>query len=242
MEFLKYFFRGVSECSDFKVFGLIHIIILFIGILGVVFLTKRVSVSRKFERIIGTVLLSQQIILYTWYLLSGYNLLTEGLPLYHCRIAIISTGIGLLFNKSICRKLGSIWGLIGAVSALVYPGLDPFVFPHITQFSFFVGHLFLLWGSVYCIFIEGIKLDEKDLKTIIYFTNIYHIAVFILNHMIEANYGYMRISPIGIGNNLHPVVYGLMVIALFNVVIVFMNALMNRQQKGSMIDNYPIYT
>ena len=27
--------------------------------------------------------------LYTWYLLSGYNLLIEGLPLYHCRIAII---------------------------------------------------------------------------------------------------------------------------------------------------------
>ena len=33
-------------------------------------------------------------------------------------------------------------------------GLDPFVFPHITQFSFFIGHLFLLWGAVYCIFIE----------------------------------------------------------------------------------------
>lgn len=242
MEFLKYFFRGVSECSNFKVFGLIHIAILFIGILGVLFIIKRIGISRKFERIIGTVLLLQQIILYTWYLITGYNLLTEGLPLYHCRIAIISIGIGLLFNKSICKKLGSMWGLIGSISALVYPALDPFVFPHITQFSFFVGHLFLLWGSVYCIFIEGIKLDEKDLKTIIYFTNIYHISVFILNRMIEANYGYMRISPIGIGNNLHPVVYGLMVIALFNVVIVFMNTLMNRQQKSNAIDNYPIYT
>ena len=242
MEFLKYFFRGVSECSDFKVFGLIHIAILFIGILGVVFLTKRVSVSRKFERIIGTVLLSQQIILYTWYLLSGYNLLTEGLPLYHCRIAIISTGIGLLFNKSICKKIGAIWGLIGSISALAYPALDPFVFPHITQFSFFIGHLFLLWSSVYCIFIEDIELNEKDIKTIIYFTNVYHISMFIFNHMIEANYGYMRISPIGIGDNLHPVVYGLIVITLFNILIIFMNALMNRQQKSNAIDNYPIYT
>ena len=57
------------------------------------------------------------------------------------------------------------WGLIGAVFALIYPsGLDPFLFPHITQFSFFIGHLFLLWGSVYCIFIECVKFDKRTLK------------------------------------------------------------------------------
>lgn len=237
MDFFKYFFRNTSEYSNFKIFGWSHITILFIGILGIRSIIKRINVSRKFEKIVGIVLLSQQAILYTWYLLSGYKLLTEGLPLYHCRIAILLTGIGLLFNKSICKKLGSIWGLIGAVFALVYPsGLDPFIFPHITQFSFFIGHLFLLWGSVYCIFVECIKLNKKDLKTTIYFTNIYHISVFILNHMIGANYGFMRISPIGIGNNLHPVVYGLIVTALFNVLIIFMNSLMNRQQKSNEVE------
>ena len=237
MDFFKYFFRNTSEYSNFKIFGSGHISILLVAILGVVSMIKRIGISRKFEKIVGIVLLSQQAILYTWYLLSGYKLLTEGLPLYHCRIAILLTGIGLLFNKSICRKLGSIWGLIGAVFALVYPsGLDPFIFPHITQFSFFIGHLFLLWGSVYCIFVECIKLNKKDLKTTIYFTNIYHISVFILNHMIGANYGFMRISPIGIGNNLHPVVYGLIVTALFNVLIIFMNSLMNRQQKSNEVE------
>ena len=237
MDFFKYFFRNTSEYSNFKIFGSGHISILLVAILGVVSMIKRIGISRKFEKIVGIVLLSQQAILYTWYLLSGYKLLTEGLPLYHCRIAILLTGIGLLFNKSLCRKLGSIWGLIGAVFALVYPsGLDPFIFPHITQFSFFIGHLFLLWGSVYCIFVECIKLNKKDLKTTIYFTNIYHISVFILNHMIGANYGFMRISPIGIGNNLHPVVYGLIVTALFNILIIFMNSLMNRQQKSNEVE------
>lgn len=237
MDFFKYFFRNTSEYSNFKIFGWSHITILFIGILGIRSMIKRIGISRKFEKIVGIVLLSQQAILYTWYLLSGYKLLTEGLPLYHCRIAILLTGIGLLFNKSICKKLGSMWGLIGAVFALVYPsGLDPFIFPHITQFSFFIGHLFLLWGSVYCIFVECIKLNKKDLKTTIYFTNIYHISVFILNHMIGANYGFMRISPIGIGNNLHPVVYGLIVTALFNILIIFMNSLMNRQQKSNEVE------
>ena len=235
MDFLKYLFRNATEYSDFNIFGLAHITILFIGILGIVFILKRMNVSRKFERILGIVLLAQQIILYTWYLRSGYKLLTEGLPLYHCRIAIILTGIGLFFNKSICKKIGSIWGLIGAVSALVYPVLDPFVFPHITQFSFFIGHLFLLWGAVYCIFIECIKIDKKDFKTVIYFTNIYHIVVFILNHMIGSNYGFMRVSPIGIGNNLHPVVYGIVVMVIFNLLMILMNAFINRQKKSSEI-------
>ena len=170
----------------------------------------------------------------TMYLLSKYHVLTEGLPLYHCRVAIILMGIGLLFNKRICRKLGSMWGLIGAVFALIYPsGLDPFLFPHITQFSFFIGHLFLLWGSVYCIFIECVKFDKKDFKIAIYFTNIYHISMFILNHIIGANYGFMRVSPIGIGKNLPPIVYGLIVIGIFNLLMIFMSVLINKQEKSN---------
>ncbi len=80
-------------------FGWQHIAILFIGTLGIISMIKRIAVNRKFEKIIGIVLLSQQIILYAWYLLSKYHVLTEGLPLYHCRVAIILMGIGLLFNK-----------------------------------------------------------------------------------------------------------------------------------------------
>ena len=57
--------------------------------------------------------------------------------------------------------------------------------------------------------------------------------MFIFNHIIGSNYGYMRVSPIGIGNDLHPVVYGLIIIAIFNALIVFMNLLMNRQQKNN---------
>ena len=62
MDFLKYLFRNTAECSDFNIFGLAHITILFIGILGIVFILKRMNVSRKFERILGIVLLAQQII------------------------------------------------------------------------------------------------------------------------------------------------------------------------------------
>ena len=56
--------------------------------------------------------------------------------------------------------------------------------------------------------------------------------MFILNHIIGANYGFMRVSPIGIGNNLPPIVYGLIVIGIFNLLMIFMSVLINRQEKS----------
>lgn len=49
--------------------------------------------------------------------------------------------------------------------------------------------------------------------------------------MIGSNYGFMRVSPIGIGNNLHPVVYGIVVMVIFNLLMILMNAFINRQKK-----------
>ena len=43
MDFLKYLFRNTTEYSDFNIFGLAHITILFIGILGIVFILKRMK-------------------------------------------------------------------------------------------------------------------------------------------------------------------------------------------------------
>lgn len=229
MEKIIYFFRGISEYSNFTVFGPEHISILFISILGSIFILKRCKASRKIELVIGNTLLFQQFILYTWYLISGYNQLIEGLPLYHCRLAILFLGTGLVFKKDLLRKIGSMWGLFGSISALTYPGLDPFLFPHVTQFSFFLGHVFLLWGSIYCIAIEKIRVNKHDYKKIVAFTNTYHISMFLLNSLLGSNYGYMNASPIGIGNNLPAVIYGGIIIGLFNFVLKIIHTLLNNQ-------------
>ena len=219
MENIIYFFRNIPEYSNFTIFGITHIGILLTAIIGSILLIKRMKVCRKTEKFIGSILLFQQAILYTWYISSGYNTLIEGLPLYHCRIAILLVGLGLIFKKDLFKKLGSILGIIGSIVALAYPGLDPFLFPHITQFSFFIGHLFLLWGSIYCLFIERVTISECDYNKIAMFTNTYHISMFVLNHILGSNYGYMRKSPIGIGDNLPPVIYGAIVICLFNILL-----------------------
>lgn len=229
MKNILYFFRGTEEKVNFILFSNIHIMLLIVALLGSLLILKSKKDNRKLEILIGAFLLSQQLILYSWYLITKYRLLSEGLPLYHCRIAIITMGFGLIFKKKMLIKIGSYWGIFGSISALLFVGLDPFYFPHMTQFSYFIGHYFLLWGAIYLLWIKQIGMNKTDYKNALIFTNIYHIAMFFFNKMIDGNYGYMSLSPIGIGNNLHPVVYGFIVMMIFNIVLTIEYVLCNKK-------------
>ncbi len=219
MENIYYFFRNNATKSNFVAFGTWHLLLLFIALIGILLLFKFKLPNKNLELFIGYILIFQQAILFTWYLISNYNLIKEGLPLYHCRIAIISVGIGLITNKKTLMKIGSYLGIFGSTSALLFPSMDPFIYPHITQFSFFIGHLFLLWGSIYILFIRKVGMTSRDLKNGVIFISTYHVLMFMLNNAIGSNYAYMSASPIGVGNGLPPLLYALVVITIFNIVL-----------------------
>lgn len=125
-------------------------------------------------------------------------------------------------------KIGAYWGIFGSISALLFPYIDPFAFPHITQFSFFIGHLFLLWGSVYILSVKKIGMSKSDFKITLIFTNIYHLSMFVINNIIGSNYGYMSLPPINIDIHFNPIFYGLLVIMMFNIVLFIEYTLINK--------------
>lgn len=228
---IGYFFRGVPDSVSFIQFGLNHILVLLLSILIGYIIIRCNKENRIFEIIIGGVLLIQQATLYSWYITNNYNVLSQGLPLYHCRIAILFLSIGLLLNVKVMIKIGGYWGIIGAIFALLIPGPDPFIFPHITIISYFVGHMFLLWGSIYVLFVKHIGMNKIDLNIVIVFTNIYCIAMYIFNYIVGSNYGYMNASPISIGNNLNQLIYGIIVILISNLAINTMYIAINLKKK-----------
>ena len=77
----------------------------------------------------------------------NYNPFTEGLPLYHCRVAILALALGLIFKINLLLNIGAYWGIFGSISALLVVGADPFAFPHVTQFSLFYWAFVLIMGS-----------------------------------------------------------------------------------------------
>ena len=230
---LNYFFRISPELSNFISFRGVHVYILIVALILSVGILSLKREGRRLELCIGSVLITQQVILYSWYLIGGYNTLREGLPLYHCRVAIICVGLGLLLNKRVLMKFGAYWGIFGSIGALLFPGLDPFLFPHITQFSYFVGHLFLLWASLYILFIKKVGMTSRELKNTLLFTNTYHILMIILNKILNSNYGYMKESPVALAFDLNYLAYVVCVMMIFNIVVCIEYKLLNRvKNKG----------
>lgn len=242
MENLNYFIRSNPDNTSFNQFGLFHIIILILAIYVSYLIINNKKENRNFELFIGSILLIQQLTLYTWYFSKNYNLLSEGMPLYHCRISIILLSIGFILNKDILIKMGSYWGILGSIFALLIPGPDPFIYPHITLVSYFIGHMFLLWGSVYALFVKNIGMRRDELKQLLYFTNIYCVTMYILNFLIGSNYGYMRVSPIDIGKDLNTLLYGAIVIIIsniaMNVIYIGINKNLIDAIKKHKIENY----
>ncbi|WP_343101547.1 TIGR02206 family membrane protein [Romboutsia sp. MSSM.1001216sp_RTP31141st1_G3_RTP31141_220114] len=235
-----YFFRTSTEQNNFVNFGIIHIILLLTAFFGSLLIIKSKKESRLFEVFTGSILLVQQLTLYLWYFVGNYNFIREGLPLFHCRIAILMLAIGLIFKKDFICKMGSYWGMFGSISALIFLGLDPFLFPHITQFSYFIGHILLLWGSVYLLFVKKIGMSKDDFKKILITTNLYHIVIFFVDRTINANYAYMKSSPIGIGNNLNPFLYGFIVMMIFNIVLSIEYIIINKKEDSSVEEFYEV--
>lgn len=236
MEWFRYFFRGTPDEYVFPIWGLTHIIMLFIAFLGVEFLIsnkkklKNSSLGKGFKLLMIIALASQQIILYLWYGFSGYFTIKESLPLYNCRIAIIFTILALVTDKNIFKNVGCYWGVAGAILALMMPtDLDPFLFPHFTGVSFFLGHIALLWATMYILVVDEYRISKPSLKSILYFSNIYHLIIYSFNVLTKSNYCYVIEPPFAkefFANIMSPISYTITAFAIFNLsmILVYLTA------------------
>lgn len=236
MEWFKYFFRGTPDEYVFPIWGLTHIIMLFIAFLGVELLIrnkrklKNSTLGKAFKFSMIMALASQQIILYLWYGFSGYFTIKESLPLYNCRIAIIFTIIALITDKRIFKNVACYWGVAGAILTLMMPtDLDPFIFPHYTMVSFFLGHIFLLWATMYILVVDEYRISKSSLKSILYFSNIYHLIIYSFNVFTKSNYCYVIEPPFAkefFASIMSPMSYTITSFAIFNLsmIMVYLTA------------------
>lgn len=229
MEFFRYFFRGTSDGYIFPLFSPIHFFLLSVIVASAILLyshkenLKESKHSKMLKIFIASILFLQQSIMYLWYGFSSYFKLSESLPLYNCRVAIILLIIGLIFNVKLFKTIGVYWGITGSILALLMPNVDPFSFPHYTLFSYFIGHGFLLLAGLYLLFVEDFAVDLQSLISCLWFTNFYHLGVLIFNKWSASNYCYLIAPPFfqsffaeGLLNQL----YVFIIFLFFNLVMV----------------------
>lgn len=133
----------------------------------------------------------QIVSLYSWYLWVGWPL-SGSLPLYHCRITMF---VLLWARSGRLKRYFAYLGVFGSVVALVYPVFDPFNFPHITLFSFVLGHYALVVNSL--IYLLSNPSQKNLSKSLIWsYTLLMNAVMLVANILWGGNYGFLARTPI----------------------------------------------
>ena len=145
----------------------------------------------KFVRLFKWIQILQLLALYSWYV--GFGIpFSNSLPFYHCRLAMFA--VVFLPDKWRSKQYFALLGASGAVFALVYPVFDPYDFPHITSFSFLIGHYALLVNSLVYLMSH---YDKSLLKKymIVAYTFILNLFLVWVNQVTGGNYGLLNKTP-----------------------------------------------
>lgn len=165
--------------------------LLFSVFLILLYLSSRYYRETWFRTIFWWLQLVQIVSLYTWYAVMDFPL-SESLPLYHCRLAMLF----VLWGKpGPLKTYFAYLGLFGSLLAFLHPVFDPFAFPHLTFFTFVIGHYALAVNSLtYLLAAE--KLDWLGRREVLGYTCLMNLFLLCVNSLLGANYGFLSRPPL----------------------------------------------
>ncbi len=133
-----------------------------------------------------------EIALLLWYYEDKLLFIREGLPLYHCRIAAFMMAISY-FRKDYKLSNYFAWlGIIGTLIAFSFPDPSKYLWPHITNLTYVLGHSLSLGSALMILTNEKRDLDLKFISKITLSMN---LVIYLLNKIVSANYGYLDRLP-----------------------------------------------
>lgn len=203
------------------------VILLFLIILAN--LTFRYHQKKKFQHFFQGIQWVQVIFLYVWYACCHMPL-SESLPLYHCRIAILS--LLLLPSKVAYKRYFALLGMCGSTLALTVPSFDPYPFWHLSTFSYLIGHYALFVNSlVYLLNDEKILFLTR--QQIILSTFGLNLLLIVANALTGGNYGFLQRSPI---INIHNVMLNYALVSfVLSILLILVNQVFNNKLKESLV-------
>lgn len=116
------------------------------------------------------------------------------LPLQLCDISVILSAV-MLFNKNnSIFEVTYIWGMGGALQALLTPDLW-YAFPHFIFFQFFLAHGSIILACLFMIFVDGLSPRPGSLKRVVLATNAYALVIAVFNWYTGSNYLFLCRKP-----------------------------------------------
>lgn len=117
------------------------------------------------------------------------------LPLQFCHLAQIFSVILLFAYNPLLFEVTYFWGLGGALQAMLTPDTNSFD-NWLTLFLFFMHHGLLILIIFWLVFVTGYRCRPWAAIRVLVFTNVVMIPVGVVDWVFDANYMYLRESPV----------------------------------------------
>jgi hypothetical integral membrane protein (TIGR02206 family) len=88
------------------------------------------------------------------------------------------------------------WGILGGISSFILPDIGGYYWPHITYFSFYIGHLAIIIGPIYGIIIYNFKIKREEFLKFLKFSYIFYFFTFAVNILVNGNYAFLMAPPV----------------------------------------------
>ena len=189
MEMIDFLTRHHADPPVIPLAG--HLALLF-ALVGLAFLTVKMQGNVGYSRFFKALQWGQVLALYIWYVLVDFDG-GISLPLYHCRLAMFA--LLLLPDRFSYKKYFAYMGLVGSVVSFAYPVLDTYAFPHLTHFSFIIGHAALFVNSLLYLLRKAPE-DKLVFRELIFFVLGVHLLILEADLVTGGDYGFLRHLPI----------------------------------------------
>ncbi|HEL1579966.1 TPA: TIGR02206 family membrane protein [Streptococcus suis] len=189
-----FFSNQISEAPNLNVLEHLFLMIIWFFMLHLCFCCYQ---KRWFHIVFWWLQFIQIVSLYTWYIVAD-SPLSESLPFYHCRLAMLFI---LWAKPGPLKRYFAYLGLFGSLSAFIHPVFDPFAFPHLTFFTFVIGHYALTVNCMLYLLsdLEGEMLKGKE---VVKYTLIMNMLILGVALLTGGNYGFLRQAPLVNSTNL----------------------------------------
>ena len=194
----------IAETGQFVTFGASHgaaaAVIAAVGI-GVILLAK-LSRSAKLTRWVGWIMAAALLANELTYLACSYatkswpDFLRYSLPLHICGVGAYLTVWVLASGNRRAFEVAYIWGIGGALQALVTPNivLD---WPSYWYVTFFITHGGIVIGVLYAAIVMGVRPRRGVILRVFVITNVFMVFVAGMDWLLEANYMFLCQRPHG---------------------------------------------
>jgi hypothetical integral membrane protein (TIGR02206 family) len=186
---------GKETIASFTAFGMPHILIMSVYIIGILVLliySKKVSTNKSISKAIGYTLLSilfiSELSYQTWGVINHFWNPREFLPFQLCSIAGIIAILALITYHHKLTLILFFIGIVPSLLALITPELHH-GYPHFRFWQLFIHHIALSWASFFLIIRNPIRVTLKNtFEVYLYLLAYAGFIGFIVNPLLNANF------------------------------------------------------